>query len=113
MLVLILCGACSSTGGSSPEQGGEVSVGEVFTQLREAVELASSGEEGVAAEHCEQAMAQFEVRVEPKLKDACGPLCTTAIEYELGRFRAQLEVSPVTAGAILDDLDDRVKSILE
>lgn len=113
MRALILWGGCSSTGGPSLDEGADAAVDEVFSQLRAALEQASNDEVDASLERCDQGLVQFEDQVEPALREACGQLCTTAIEYDLGRFRAQLSVSAEGAGAILDDLDKRVSFILE
>ena len=113
MITLIVWGACSSPGGSGSDEPVEVAVETIFAEFREAVKHASDGEVDASRERFDQAMIQFEERLEPALKEACGQRCTTAIEYDLGRFRAQLSVSDEQADAILDDLDKRVASILK
>ena len=112
MIALIVGGACSTPVASGSDEPVEVVVETIFGEFREALKHASDGEVDASHERYDRAMIQFEDRIEPALKEVCGQRCTTAIEYDLGRFRAQLSVSDEQAGAILDDLDKRVISIL-
>ena len=113
MLGLIMWGACSSSGRIASTKDEVIPLSEVFALLEEAVEKSIEGDVGAALAVCDEALEQFESDVEPSLLQACGRVCTTAIEYRLGSLRKSIQTQSDTQKAILEDVEKKVVGVLK